>query len=943
MLLPAGLRMQAGSGGSRATPAAGGQRSYVSVLFSDLVGSTRLAAELDMDSYAELLELVRAEGNRIIGLFGGAIAQIYGDGLLAIFEGAGSPVRAIEAAMRLHRAVASIAMPAQLSAGALGMHSGIHAGLVLLRPGDAARGTVEALGRTTAVASRLSAAARAGEILVSATSLGPSREALPLGPARAVDIGDGTAPVAAHPVLASAADAPAETLAATPWVGRAGLVAHFAALLDRLRAGDGFGATLLAPPGQGKSRFAREVAALARARGCRVLAGTCSAAETVAPLHPFRAIAAQLGADDPANVESLLAAALADAPHLLLLDDWQWADSASAALLARIRARGGPLGLLLLARADDSDRVPIDGQEEIRLPPLDAAETQALVAALRPEFDPLDAMRIHARAGGNPLFVEELCRLDPRAARILLPDGSEPAGSGWVASLVAARVRQLPAGAQTLLEAAAVVGLVAPRWLLVALMGEAALVRDLPALAAADLLQAGPDGDMMLFKHGLTREIIYSLIPLAVRRSLHGRIAEVLEARADTPGIDRAEALAWHFMAGDQPARCWPQAEIAGDHAMALASLDRARLHFRMAIDSLERLEEPAFDIARYTALVGKYGYVSIYDADRAQLPVFEAAMRRAAARGDTVAEAQAGYWAGYVAHGSGDTGAAIRHCRAALALTAPDDQSPLAVQLRATLGQALAVAGRYAEAVPLLDDSIAVKRAHRSGRRASVGLAYALTQRAAVAADTGDFARAHAMIDEALALIGDAVEPVESSIMGWKAAICGWQGDWAGMAAAGQRGCDIARRIDVVYVHAICRAFAAFARWQQTGESQAVDDLAAAVACMTGRGKALTLSIALGFLAEAEAARGNREGARWAVAQAYGRARAGDVLGLAQAARAWARCLAACDPRRARVFLARARRAAHRRGSGPEIARCAEEEARLFPGQPAGLRAAAG
>lgn len=922
---------------SGAPASSAGRRCYVAVLFSDLCGSTSLAADHDADTYAEILEALRTAGHAIMANHGGEIAQVYGDGILSIFQGADGAERAAAAALRLHASVAALALPNGIRG--LRMHSGIHSGLVLLRPGDPTRGTIEAVGHTTSVAARLSAAAQPNEILVSSGSISQGQAAFPTGKARPVDIGDGSPPISAMPVAALPSPAAAASTPAPrfPFIGRSIALGELAAAQDRLAAGSGFRIAVVAPPGQGKSRLALAFTTRAEAAGITVLRGTCSASPTAGPLLPFHQIAALMSGDGTAvsvdaGPEALVAAIAGrlSKPMIIVLDDWQWADTASVAALARLRDLAGPLGILLLSRERAVSALPLEGFEAIALPPLSIEETAALVQSRRPEFDPIDARRVHDRSGGNPLFAEELCLVDPRATRNIPRAGTETVASGWLASLVGARFDLLTKPAQRVLENAAVIGLSPPRWLLDALVGADAAAAAIPLLIKQDFLAASDSEGGVRFKHGITWEIIYSLIPLETRRRLHAGIAEVLEQRTSTPEIDLAESLAWHFVASEQPARSWPYAERAGDRATKLGSLDRARAQYRLAIDTLTRLPDDRIDHDRYHKIVGKYGYASIFDAESTQYPVFEAAIDRARSRGDRDAEAAAEYWLGYVAHGAGDTDRATRHCRNALAVTPAATESSFSVQARATLAQVLASAADYAAAIPLLDEAIDIKRRHRSGRQASTGLAYSLSQRAAVAADMGDFTAADAMLDEAIALLNGEAVPVEASIMGILSTVRVWQADWPGLLAAANHGAAAAERIEAVYIHALCRAYAGYARWQIDGIDADADLLAAAVECMVARGKTLALSKSFGFMAEIEVMRGNIGAARRAVAGAYRQARAGDPMGLAMAARAWARQLAPSNPRKAHVYLARARANAAMRQSPHEAACCDLDEVRL-------------
>ena len=623
-----------------------------------------------------------------------------------------------------------------------------------------------------------------------------------------------------------------------------------------------------------------------------------------------------------------MGAAIVERPLLLMLDDWQWADSASRALLVELSALPGALGILLFSRERDIADIPVEGFATLQVPPLTPAETAQLVRFLRPEFDPLDASRVHVRAGGNPLFVEELCLLDAYTARTLLPGTAEPGGVGWLASLASACMQHLPPEARSVLEIAAVIGMRPQRWLLEEIAGER-VETAISLLVQRDFL-IRQEPDELQFRHGVNWEIVYSLIPLAERRRLHAEIARLMLAHGELEEPGFHAALAWHFFCSDQPWKCLPHAETAGDRALAMGSLDAARTQYRLALDAAAQVSSAAIDPQWLRTIVGKFGYVCIYDADSGQIPVFEKVAAWAVQRGDRQAEAEVEYWLGFIAHGAGDSRRAIRHCRHALELWEGDGASPFAVQVRATLGQSLVMTANYADAAPLLAEALDVKRKHRSGRHVSPGTAYAMALQAALLADMGRFAEGCAMIAEAEELTRGEIHPVAGSVLSWSSAIHAWRGDWRRLVETAERGSAVARRVEAVYIHAICRAFESYGRWRLDGSEAAAAELQAAVACMVGRGKALALSIPLGFLAEVHAAKGDVAGCRQAVTGAVHRARIGEPVGLASAARSWAETLAPRNPERARVWLERARASGRARSSPHELARCDLAEVRM-------------
>jgi class 3 adenylate cyclase len=125
-------------------------RVLATVLFTDIVDSTRRAAELGDARWRELLgvhdQLARSEIER----FGGSIAEFTGDGVLASFDG---PARAVRCALALRERMRE-----------LGLHirAGLHAGEIERR-GD------QIAGIGVHIAARVLALAEGDQVLVSRT------------------------------------------------------------------------------------------------------------------------------------------------------------------------------------------------------------------------------------------------------------------------------------------------------------------------------------------------------------------------------------------------------------------------------------------------------------------------------------------------------------------------------------------------------------------------------------------------------------------------------------------------------------------------------------------------------------------------------------------------------------------------------------------------------
>lgn len=1006
--------------GAQADPSASGaktppQRCRLSLLFCDLCDSTALSNRLEGEDYAELLATLRRAGEAVVARHGGTVVRFQGDGMLAVFghplprEGDGR--RAVEAALELHEAARKFAVPAAAGlTDGLRVHSGVHAGLVLVQSGDDVVGRLELLGAVPNIAARLSSEAGRDELLVSDETLGPGRAYFRSGPARELRVQGQEQALTCRPIHGRVVPATPidRRLAAsfTGFVGRQAEMQRLETRLGEVLAGATCQVALAGPPGVGKTRLATEFVRRAELQGCRVLKGYCDSELDAVPLQPvlqmlrgalglpadapvvaaLSAVGAALdlldrpvledlgaplrgpaqpgasavastgnstpggtsggtiggendhhspGSDPQIAIARLFARLAGREPLLLFADDWHWADAASRQALAAICAAVEGHGLMVVysTRTVDPGDASMRQVEVLPLEPLSQEEGRQSIRALLPNADPFITDEIYRYSGGNPLFIEELCH---SAAHEQVRLAGQHAGSAWLQELIESRVARLPPERAALVRTLAIIGNVVPAALLTAVTGLAADDEALHDLAQKDFLFPAADGTLR-FKHGLTRDVIYESVGLHERRRLHGRVAEALRALT-APGSDHPhEALAYHYGAAGRGAESAHHAELAGDRAASLSALDRAKALYHAALDRLRAGGLAGASVERWLAITHKLGPLCVFDGSRADLPVFERAVQLAQAHGDPALHARAEHWLGYVHYALGQVRDAVRHSERALNLAQPiAGTESLALQIRASLGQAMAAASDYAGAQPLLQDAVNRKRGHRRGTRLPVVLAYSLVCLASVAGDRGQFARAHALMDEAWALLHGATHEIGASITGWRAVILGWQGRWPEALAAAEVSTRIAEQTHSLFQFCQGRATGAYAEWVLTGEASAIDRLAESTQWLEPRESGLFRSLDHGWLTEGWLARGDRVRARRHGALALQRARAGDLIGVALGCRALAREAARAGhaPGQrddAAKWLARARRIAAQRDSAHEAAAndlCAAEVA---------------
>jgi class 3 adenylate cyclase/predicted ATPase len=298
------------------------ERRQLTVLFSDLVGSTALAAKLDPEDTARVIRAYQGCCSEVVERWGGQVAKYMGDGMLAYF---GWPQaheddaeRAVRAGLDLTDAIERLVAP---SGKALAARVGVATGLVMVGEliGEGAAQEEAAVGQTPNLAARLQALAAPGTVVISHTTrrlVGGLFELADLGPRRLKGFGE---PLTAWRVEGEGhAEGRFEALHGerlTPLVGREH---ELGILLERwawARDGDGQVVLLTGEPGIGKSRLLRALRERLSEEPYTPLSHYCSPYHTNSALYPVIGLlerAARLDRDDPpetqlAKLEAVLA------------------------------------------------------------------------------------------------------------------------------------------------------------------------------------------------------------------------------------------------------------------------------------------------------------------------------------------------------------------------------------------------------------------------------------------------------------------------------------------------------------------------------------------------------------------------------------------------------------------------------------------------------------
>jgi DNA-binding CsgD family transcriptional regulator len=368
-------------------------------------------------------------------------------------------------------------------------------------------------------------------------------------------------------------------------VGRRAELALLDAALDELDGGRAQAVEILGAAGIGKTRLLAELAARSDARRHIVLGGAGADLDRDLPFWVFvDALDEYLAGVEPrrlanldedlrvelarvfpslsdlgrggspgtqderyrANraVRELLERLAATKPLVLILDDFHWADPASADLAASLLHRPPTAGVLIVLASRPNPSLPRlrgataralrAGQlTRIELDPLTGEEAAAMLG--REPSDAASAL-LYEESGGNPFYLEQLARASDGAMR----RGPEPellVSELHVPDVVVAALGEelalLSAAGRRVLEGASVAGDPFEPELAAAAadVGEPEAMEAVDALLSADLIRLTNVPRRFRFRHPIVRRAVYESSPAAWRIGAHERVAEALADR----------------------------------------------------------------------------------------------------------------------------------------------------------------------------------------------------------------------------------------------------------------------------------------------------------------------------------------------------------------------------------------------------------------------------
>src|SRR5271163_3610994 len=265
----------------------------VTVLFADVVSSLAIASKLGAERLREIMADVFASAATITRRYGGTVDKFTGDGIMALF---GAPValedhafRACLAALDIQEQIAQLTDEVQRRDGvALRLRVGLNSGRVIA--GEIGSGSLgyAATGQPVGFAQRMESVAPPGGVMLSESTARLVEHTVMLAEPEWVRIKGADEPVCARRLVAIGPRDGQVGRAEARLVGRRWEMAALEAMVDRAIGGRGGVVGVVGAPGIGKSRTAREAAALAPGRGVEVFWAFCESHASDIPFHVVR-------------------------------------------------------------------------------------------------------------------------------------------------------------------------------------------------------------------------------------------------------------------------------------------------------------------------------------------------------------------------------------------------------------------------------------------------------------------------------------------------------------------------------------------------------------------------------------------------------------------------------------------------------------------------------
>jgi class 3 adenylate cyclase/tetratricopeptide (TPR) repeat protein len=626
----------------------------LTVLFCELVGSTRIAAQLDPEEWRELVAGHHRAAAEAISRFGGHVAKYLGDGVMAYFgwpeAHENDAERAARAGLAILEGVSKLNQ--QSTNPEIAVRVGIDSGAVVI--GASAGKDADVFGETPNIAARVQTAAAPDTVLITSATHRLLSGLFVVEESGAHQLKGVSSPIELYRVLRpTGVRSRIGARGVTPFIGREEELRLLLSRWQQVREGEGQVVLVIGEAGIGKSRLIAEFRERIRDTPHTWVE---SAGEQLSENSPFHAITEMLeqwlelnaGTNVGEHIDHLeralalaglkvaeaapliggllqlplgeryppltltpeqkrrrLLASLAEwlfgaaslQPVVMVVEDLHWLDPSTLDLQQILVEQGATARLMLLYTARPQFRAPWvlrAHHTQVTLNRLSTRNVRNLVLQVvaHEGLSEETLAAVVERTGGVPLFVEELTRVVLESGRQSLAERTIPA---TLHDSLMARLDGL-GPAKEILQIGAVIGAEFSYQLLreVRPIAEPELERALRAASNAELLYARgvPPEATYRFKHALIRDAAYEALLRSRRKELHRLIAQNIDEKFLELKKMHPEMLARHWAEAGETERAIAEWLKAGKRGEACSAFEEAQASYRQALALLDLLPE---------------------------------------------------------------------------------------------------------------------------------------------------------------------------------------------------------------------------------------------------------------------------------------------------------------------------------------------------------------
>ena len=517
-------------------------------------------------------------------------------------------------------------------------------------------------------------------------------------------------------------------------------------------------------------------------------------------------------------------------PHVMVVENLHWIDQSSEDFLGFMVESLASLRVLILTTHRPGYAVRWADKAyytQLALDLFTVQESEAMVAyLLGSQALPADLLRmIREKAGGNPLFIEEVTQALHERGLLTRHNGSVCWGGdpgiefpATIQDIIRARIDHLEEPVKRTVLTAAVIGREFGLRLLTRLSDMAAEVEhDLETLKHVELIhekRVFPELEY-IFKHAVIQDVAYQSLLTQRRQELHGAIGRAMEDLYADRLEEQATILAYHYARSAYQEKAVVYALLAGDHAARLYANAEAKTYYEQALTTARRLpaspeaQRLLIDAALKLAAVGGGQEIQRNQENLTQARTLAEALH------DVPRLAQVLYWLGRNHYVLGDPHTALTYTKQSIEIAEHLEDDALVALPMHLMGRIYWQLSDFVQASQMLERSVALLQ--RLGDKAEEATAAGFA--GYVLGILGEFERALFYADRGLQVVQELHNPfAEAAAYHYRGMIHDQQGAWVQALADYQQARRIAEQAGDLFRVYLVKAWAGWA-YTMSGE----------------------------------------------------------------------------------------------------------------------------